>query len=100
MVSIVKLSCDIFYLVSVPFLLRKTHFAKLDENARSRSVSGFVRKVYIIGNIGKIPFRDCKRVYCSICSQLRPSRLVLELGFCPNMDMGDGRGHFGCSANF
>ena len=42
MVSIVKLLYDIM-------LLLKTHFAKLDENARS--VSGIVRKVYIIGNI-------------------------------------------------
>ena len=51
-VSIVKLSYDMFYLVSGPFLLKKTHFAKLDENAKS--VSGIVRKVYIID---KIPFR-------------------------------------------
>ena len=50
--SIVKLSYDMFYLVSGPFLLLKnTHFAKLDKNA----ISGIVRKVYIIF-IGKIPF--------------------------------------------
>ena len=49
-VIIVKLSYDMFYLVSGPFLLLKnTHFAKLDKNA----ISGIVRKVYIIG---KIPF--------------------------------------------
>ena len=42
-----------FYLVLGPFLLLKeTHFAELDENARS--VSGIVRKANIIG---KIPFQ-------------------------------------------
>ena len=50
------------YLVSRPFLLKRTHFAKLDENPRS--VSRIVRKVHIIG---KIPFRDCKWVYCEHC---------------------------------
>ena len=45
-VSIVKLSYDIMlYLLSGNS--KKTHFAKLDENARS--VSGIVQKVYIIG---------------------------------------------------
>ena len=35
-------------------------------------------------------FRDCKWVYCEHFGGIMssPSRSVLEIGFCPNMDMG------------
>ena len=50
-VSIVKLSYDMFYLVSGPFLLKKHIFNILLDWTKvknARSVSGSVRKVYII----------------------------------------------------
>ena len=80
-----ELSYDMLYLVSGPFLLFKNP-SLLDENARS--VYGIVRKVYILG---KIPFnRDCKWVYCEHFGgrMSSPSCSVLEIGFCPNMDIG------------
>ena len=83
---IVKLSYDhdILYLVSGPFLLLKNTFllnSSFDETARS--VSGIVRKVYIY------LFRDCKYLYCEYFGGKisSPSHSVLEIGFCPNMDM-------------
>ena len=63
-----------FYLVLGPFLLKNT-FCQIKQSARS--VSRIVQKVYIIG---KIPFQGGRNSSLS-CS-------VLEIEFCPNMDMG------------
>ena len=97
-VSIVKLSYDVFYLVSGPFLLKKHILLNWTNTPDPFLESRIVRKVYII--VGEIPFQGLQM--CLSRTFLWEIELSKSFGSPDRIlpKYGPGLRHFGFFANF